>query len=98
MTIDGKRYSHIIDPDTGYPAEFVRSVTVINKDSTWADAMSTALFCMRVEDGLKVCQEQNLEAVWFTDKGALDLKPLFSTNEFDVYATPGIQSRLTLVE
>ena len=98
MTIDGKRYSHIIDPDTGYPAEFVRSVTVINKDSTWADAMSTALFCMSVEDGLKVCQEQNLEAVWFTDKGALDLKPLFSTNEFDVYATPGIQSRLTLVE
>ncbi|MCF0246893.1 MAG: FAD:protein FMN transferase, partial [Ileibacterium sp.] len=66
MTIDGKRYSHIIDPETGYPAEYVRSVTVITPDSTWADAMSTALFCMSVQDGMQVCKEQNLEAVWFT--------------------------------
>ncbi|MEY8379703.1 FAD:protein FMN transferase [Ileibacterium valens] len=98
VTIDGKRYSHIIDPDTGYPAEFMRSVTVIDPDSAWADAMSTALFTMSVEDGMKVADENDLQAVWITDKGSLDLKPDLSTSEFDIYYTDGLADQISLVK
>lgn len=50
---DGKRYHHIFDPSTGYPYETnVASVTVISDDSIIADAMSTILYLMDVEDGL----------------------------------------------
>lgn len=98
VDIDGTRYSHIIDPKTGYPASYVRSVTVIHEDSAWSDAMSTALFCMSVEDGLQVCQEQKLDAVWFTDHGAYDLEPNLSTEEFDIYYTPGLEGKISLVK
>lgn len=98
VTIDGRRYSHIIDPQTGYPADYMRSVTVINDDSGWADAMSTTLFCMSVEDGMKTARENGLEAVWITDHGALDLSPDFSTEEFDIYCTPDLKEKITLAE
>ena len=91
VEIDGKRYAHIIDPETGYPAEYVRSVTVINEDFSWADAMSTAFYCMSVEDGLKTAKEQNLSVIWFTDEGSLDLEPAFTTQGFDVYMTDDLK-------
>lgn len=40
----GKRYHHILDPSTGYPAPQVRSVSVIANDPALADAAATALF------------------------------------------------------
>jgi len=44
--IDGKRYSHIIDPHTGYPVENLSSVTVLADSATKADALSTAFSVM----------------------------------------------------
>ncbi len=52
--MDGKRYHHIIDPETLYPATYHRSVTILTHDSALADALSTALFSMSIEDGKKL--------------------------------------------
>ena len=49
---DGKRYHHIIDPRTGYPATASRSVTIWAKDALTADAIDDAVFILGVEKGM----------------------------------------------
>ncbi len=49
---DGKRYHHIIDPRTGYPATASRSVTIWAKDALTADAIDDAVFILGPERGL----------------------------------------------
>ena len=49
---DGKRYHHIIDPRTGYPATASRSVTIWAKDAFTADAIDDAVFILGPEKGL----------------------------------------------
>lgn len=68
--VDGKRYHHIIDPDTLMPAEYFRSVSVICKDSGVADALSTALFCMSYEQGVEVAKSQGVEVMWVLPDGS----------------------------
>lgn len=69
-TVNGKNYSHIIDPDTLYPAEYFTSVTVISSDSALADAFSTALFCMSYDDGIKLVESnEKIEAIWLDNSG-----------------------------
>lgn len=64
---DGKRYHHIFDPATGYPAEKgLRSVTVIDENSTRADAFTTALFTLGLEEGMRFCAEHQIAAVFVT--------------------------------
>ena len=50
--LDGKRYHHILDPKTGYPARGVSSVTIIALQATDADALATAVFVLGVEKGM----------------------------------------------
>ncbi|NND95689.1 MAG: FAD:protein FMN transferase, partial [Flavobacteriales bacterium] len=52
VILDGKQYSHIIDPRTGYPCEGISSVTVFAPKAELADALSTAVFILGVETGL----------------------------------------------
>jgi thiamine biosynthesis lipoprotein len=42
--VNGKRYGHVIDPRTGWPAEGALSVSVLTTDAATADALSTAFF------------------------------------------------------
>ncbi len=62
---DGKRYCHIINPDTLFPSEYMASVSVICTDSALADALSTTLFNMPIEEGKALIEKtNNAEAVW----------------------------------
>ena len=62
-----KDFHHIIDPETLMPAEkgFL-SVSIICKDSGMGDGLSTALFCMTLEEGLALIESlDGVEAMWF---------------------------------
>ena len=54
--IDGRRYHHIIDPRTGYPATQCRSVTVWAEDAVTADALDDAVFVLGPERGLALIE------------------------------------------
>lgn len=65
FTVDGKKYCHIINPDTLMPAEYVSGVSVICTDSAFGDALSTTLFNMSVDDGIAMIENiDGVEAVW----------------------------------
>lgn len=50
VEIDGKKYHHLIDRDTGYPVRDRKMVVVIGEDGFFADMYSTALFSMPIKD------------------------------------------------
>ena len=76
--LDGVRYHHIIDPKTLYPAARFRSVTVVCADSGLADALSTALFVLPLEEGKALAAKAGAEAMWLDTQGNLTQTPLFS--------------------
>lgn len=56
FVLNGKRYHHILDPRTGYPATACRSVTVWAKDALTADIVDDAVFILGPERGLKLVE------------------------------------------
>lgn len=80
---NGKRYSHCIDPTTGYPVEHnVLSVTVIAENSVWADALASICMVMGLEKSLEIINaREGTEAyyIFVNDKGELET---FATKEF----------------
>jgi thiamine biosynthesis lipoprotein len=56
FVIDGKRYHHIIDPKTGYPATLCRSVTIWAEDALTADAVDDAVFILGPKRGLELVE------------------------------------------
>lgn len=54
FVFEGKRYHHLLSPRTGFPAEENMSVTVVARDATLADILSTALFMLDQERALEL--------------------------------------------
>ena len=65
---DKKRYHHIIDPDLGAPATPCRSVTVMAPDAVTADALSTGIFILGPEEGLKIAEQLEGVGVVIVDR------------------------------
>ncbi len=82
---DGKRYSHCIDPTTGWPVEHqVLSVTVLAENATWADALASIGMVMGMEKSLPIFQSlEGVEAyfIFVNDQGELET---FATEGFTI--------------
>ncbi len=70
FTVQNERYHHIIDKDTLMPSGHFASVSVITKDSGLADCLSTALFCMTLEEGQALVNSlDEVHVLWITADG-----------------------------
>jgi thiamine biosynthesis lipoprotein len=68
--VDGKPYHHIIHPETLMPSEGFLSVSVVCNDSGLADALSTTLFCLSLEEGKALIENfPDAQALWVDEKG-----------------------------
>lgn len=82
--VDKKRYHHILNPKTGYPAESgLISVTVVCDSGLKSDGLSTACFVLGLEGGMELLKEYGAEGV-------------FVDEEKNVYVTEGLKSLLDL--
>lgn len=80
VDIGGERYTHIIDPRTGWPVKGIRSVTVTYPDAELADALCTAVFLNGVRDGLALIdQVQGLHGFIVDDEGRTHFSEQFKT-------------------
>ena len=67
---DGVRYHHIINPGTGKSAGKLRSVSILGVDATTTDALSTSIFILGVEKGLRLLDDlEGVEGVLIDHKG-----------------------------
>lgn len=83
---DGRRYCHILDPETGYPAENgLTSVTVVAGTGAESDALATACFVLGYEKSLSVLADFHAEAVFITEDG-------------EIIPTEGLRDKLTIQE
>jgi len=70
VNFDGKRYTHIIDPRTGYPSTGIISVTVFAPKAELADALSTSVFVLGKDVGInRINQLPNIECIIIDDAG-----------------------------
>jgi len=75
----GRRYHHILDPETGQPAHSLASVTIIAPTAVKADALSTAVFVMGAERGLALVERLP------------DIEAILVTTEMEILASTGLQ-------
>lgn len=74
VEVDGVRYHHILDPDTGYPASSgVKSVTVLSEDGLAGDGLSTACFILGPERGMELAASYGAEALFVMRDGEIVL-------------------------
>jgi thiamine biosynthesis lipoprotein len=85
LELDGKRYSHIVDPKTGVGLPGRRSVTVVARNTTTSDVLDTAIAVMGRERGLEFAQREKIAALltFETERGV----ETTMTEEFEKHLT-----------
>ena len=78
--VDRELYHHIIDPATLYPSTLWRSVTILCEDSGLADALSTALFLLPLEEGQALLEKCGACAMWVDRNDDIFYSPGFEDN------------------
>ncbi|MDP3049362.1 MAG: FAD:protein FMN transferase [Thermodesulfovibrionales bacterium] len=73
--VDEKRYHHILNPKTGYPAEGCRSVSIIAKDGAVTDPFSTGIFILGAEKGIKLLEEMGIDGIIVDKNGKIHTTP-----------------------
>lgn len=84
---DNVKYHHILDPRTGYPADSgLMSTTIVSEKSIGADALSTAIFILGLEEGMKLINSLK------------DMEAIFITKDKEIYVTEGLREDFILFE
>lgn len=77
---DGVRYHHILDTKTGFPTNTCRSVTILAKDATTSDALSTAVFVLGPQKGMDLIERlEEIEAIIVDNQGSIHLSSGLAT-------------------
>ncbi|PKP44960.1 MAG: thiamine biosynthesis protein ApbE [Bacteroidetes bacterium HGW-Bacteroidetes-12] len=85
---EGKKYSHIINPTTGWPATGSKSVTIICADAEIADALATSVFILGPEKGVELINKlKNIECLIVTDADELVTSSGIKLNYYENKAT-----------
>ena len=80
VVFNKKRYTHIIDPRTGYPSSGIVSVSVFAPSTELADALATSIFVMGLDVGIHtINQLKGVECIIVTDEGKI-----VSSNNIDI--------------
>ena len=64
--VDNMQFGHIINPETLMPANHFKQVAVIHESSWMADVISTALFILPYDEGIKIAEALNAEVLWIS--------------------------------
>ncbi len=81
--LNDKRYHHLLDPKTGYPADTCQSVSVIAKDGVFTDAFSTGVFILGHEKGMKLLEEMGFDGIIVNRDGK-------------IYTTRGLRGKIEI--
>ncbi len=81
---DGKKYHHLLNPKTGYPANECRSVTVITKDAAFTDAFATGIFILGPQKGMDALKRLGFDGVIVDKDGK-------------IHVTEGIKDKITII-
>ena len=84
--VNGKRYHHLLDPKTGKPAEKLMSVTVVAKNSTIADILSSAFFVLGLEKSNAYLEQHS------------DIQAVFVTPDKKIICSPGLKHIIELTD
>ena len=98
---DGNRYSHIIDPQTLYPASLYRSVSILTMDSGDADCLSTALFTLSIEEGKELIEAYEnktgnaVNVIWIMSEQQKQDTDRIQVGDLYASYTQGLEGKLT---
>lgn len=74
FVLDGQLYHHILDPDTGMPADTgLSSVTIVAENSMTADALATACVVLGEEKAEALLNDWGLQGLWIRDDGSIGM-------------------------